>query len=218
MMIFFESFYILSHIRQDFNMLASDIRSRIHHYHKFFRISSYHCKIMWSFCRRRGGTLWELPKKLTKYLCVSALLLYMRSGAVIVCAFRRSYCMCFPTQLLYVHSGAFIVSAFRRSYCMCVPAQLLYVHSGSTVTICAFRHSYRMCVQAQLLYVRSRAFTVCAFWHSYCMCVPAAQLLYVRSGAVTVCSVADPDPGSGIGAFLTPGSRIPDPKLIFLRA
>jgi hypothetical protein len=42
-------------------------------------------------------------------------------------------------------------------------------------------------------------------------------------------SVADPDPGSGIGAFLTPGSgirnrfipdpgsRIPDPKLIFLR-
>jgi hypothetical protein len=36
-------------------------------------------------------------------------------------------------------------------------------------------------------------------------------------------SVADPDPGSGIGAFLTPGSgkgffRIPDPKSIFLRA
>jgi hypothetical protein len=38
-------------------------------------------------------------------------------------------------------------------------------------------------------------------------------------------SVADPDPGSGIGAFLTldPGSgiglfRISDPKLIFLRA
>ena len=40
-------------------------------------------------------------------------------------------------------------------------------------------------------------------------------------------SVADPDPGSGIGCFLTPGSgirnkfsesRIPDPKTIFLRA
>ncbi len=29
------------------------------------------------------------------------------------------------------------------------------------------------------------------------------------------CSVADPDPGSG--AFLTPGSGIPDPKPIFLR-
>jgi hypothetical protein len=26
-----------------------------------------------------------------------------------------------------------------------------------------------------------------------------------------IASVADPDPGSGIGAFLTPGSRIPDP-------
>jgi hypothetical protein len=44
------------------------------------------------------------------------------------------------------------------------------------------------------------------------------------------CSVADPDPGSGIGCFLTPGSgirnrffpdpgsRIPDAKTIFLRA
>jgi hypothetical protein len=44
------------------------------------------------------------------------------------------------------------------------------------------------------------------------------------------CSVADPDPGSGIGCFLTPGSgirnrffpdpgsQIPDPKTIFLRA
>jgi hypothetical protein len=30
------------------------------------------------------------------------------------------------------------------------------------------------------------------------------------------CSVADLDPGSG--AFLTPGSGIPDPKPIFLRA
>jgi hypothetical protein len=30
------------------------------------------------------------------------------------------------------------------------------------------------------------------------------------------CSVADPHPGSG--AFLTPGSEIPDPKPLFLRA
>jgi hypothetical protein len=55
----------------------------------------------------------------------------------------------------------------------------------------------------------------------------------VHPGAMEVnpgASVADPDPGSGIGCFLTPGSgmrdpgsgigffRIPDPKTIFLRA
>jgi hypothetical protein len=27
-----------------------------------------------------------------------------------------------------------------------------------------------------------------------------------------ICSVADPDPGSGIGCFLTPGSGIRDPE------
>ncbi len=56
------------------------------------------------------------------------------------------------------------------------------------------------------------------------------QVNAVRDERDIYASVADPDPGSGIGCFLTsgsgirnrffpdPGSRIPDPKTIFLRA